>query len=57
MAPENLKDVKEQLKDLLDKGFIQPSYSFWGSQNLFMKNKAGSHRIYKLSLSEHRYHQ
>ena len=27
MAPTKLKEMKEQLKDLLDKGFIRPSVS------------------------------
>ena len=30
MAPAELKELKEQLKDLLDKGFIRPSISPWG---------------------------
>ena len=29
MAPAELKELKEQLKDLLDKGFIRPSVSPW----------------------------
>ncbi|KAH0642194.1 hypothetical protein KY290_033794 [Solanum tuberosum] len=29
MAPDELKELKEQLKDLLDKGFIRPSISPW----------------------------
>ncbi|WMV37694.1 hypothetical protein MTR67_031079, partial [Solanum verrucosum] len=31
MAPAELKELKTQLKDLLDKGFIQPSISPWGA--------------------------
>ncbi|KAG5568314.1 hypothetical protein H5410_064671 [Solanum commersonii] len=31
MAPAELKELKEQLKDLLEKGFIQPSVSPWGA--------------------------
>ncbi|KAH0719580.1 hypothetical protein KY285_015611 [Solanum tuberosum] len=31
MAPTELKELKEQLKDLLDKGFIRPSISPWGA--------------------------
>ncbi|KAH0679995.1 hypothetical protein KY290_022105 [Solanum tuberosum] len=34
MAPtelKELKELKEQLKDLLDKGFIRPSFSPWGA--------------------------
>ena len=32
MAPAELKELKEQLKYLLDKGFIIPSISPWGAQ-------------------------
>ncbi|KAH0685720.1 hypothetical protein KY290_017248 [Solanum tuberosum] len=42
MAPAELKELKAQLKDLLDKGFIQPSISPWGSPVLFVKKKDGS---------------
>ncbi|WMV41180.1 hypothetical protein MTR67_034565, partial [Solanum verrucosum] len=31
MAPRELKELIAQLKDLLDKGFIQPSISPWGA--------------------------
>ncbi|XP_049378047.1 uncharacterized protein LOC125842773 [Solanum stenotomum] len=31
MAPAELKELKDQLKDLLDKGFIKPSASPWGA--------------------------
>ena len=37
MAPAELKELKLQLKDLLDKGFIQPSIYPWGSPVLFVK--------------------
>ena len=29
MAPSELKELKVQLKDLLDKGFIRPNISLW----------------------------
>ncbi|KAH0633127.1 hypothetical protein KY284_035913 [Solanum tuberosum] len=35
MAPAELKELKEQLKDLLDKGFISPCISPWGAPVLF----------------------
>ena len=35
MAPTELK---EQLQELLDKGFIRPSASPWGAPVLFVKN-------------------
>ena len=31
MAPAEHKELKEQLKDLLDKGFIRPGISLWGA--------------------------
>ena len=45
MAPNELKELKLQLKDLLDKGFIQPSISPWGSPVLFIKKKDVSLRM------------
>ena len=39
MAPAKLKELKLQLKDLTDKGFIQPSISPWGAPVLFVKKK------------------
>ena len=46
MAPAELKELKEQLKDLLDKGFIRPSISPWGAPVLFVRKKDGSLRMY-----------
>ncbi|XP_070052699.1 uncharacterized protein [Nicotiana tomentosiformis] len=45
MAPTELKELKQQLQNLLDKGFIIPSISPWGAPVLFVKNKDGSLRI------------
>ncbi|WMV41428.1 hypothetical protein MTR67_034813 [Solanum verrucosum] len=45
MAPAELKELKAQLKDLLDKGFIQPSISPWGAPVLFVKKNDGSLRM------------
>ncbi|XP_070026069.1 uncharacterized protein [Nicotiana sylvestris] len=42
MAPAELREL---LKDLLDKGFIRPSGSSWGAPVLFVKKKDGSLRI------------
>jgi len=42
MAPTELKELKEQLQELLDKGFIRPSVSPWGAPVLFVKKKDGS---------------
>jgi len=45
MAPAELKELKEQLKDLLDKGFIRPSISPWGAPVLFVRKKDGTLRM------------
>lgn len=45
MAPAELKELKEQLHDLLDKGFIHPSVSPWGALVLFVKKKDGTLRL------------
>ncbi|XP_070055953.1 uncharacterized protein [Nicotiana tomentosiformis] len=45
MAPAELKELKEQLKDLLEKGFIRPSTSPWGAWVLFVRKKDGSLRM------------
>ena len=39
MTPAKLKELKAQLKDLLDKGFIRPSMSPWRAPVLFVKKK------------------
>ena len=45
MAPADLKELKEQLKNLLDKGFIRLRISPWGAPVLFVKKKEGSLRM------------
>ncbi|GJV13741.1 putative reverse transcriptase domain-containing protein [Tanacetum coccineum] len=50
LAPSEMKELSEQLKELSDKGFIRPSSSPWGSPVLFFKKKDGSPAI-KLSPS------
>jgi len=45
MAPAELKELKAQLQDLIDKGFIRPSVSPWGALVLFVKKKDGSMRL------------
>ncbi|KAL5816273.1 hypothetical protein ACOSQ3_024651 [Xanthoceras sorbifolium] len=45
MAPAELKELKLQLQELLDKGFIRPSVSPWGAPVLFVKKKDGSMRL------------
>jgi hypothetical protein len=42
MPPKELAELKNQLQELLDKGYIFPSSSPWGSPTLFVKKKDGS---------------
>jgi len=38
-APAELKELKIQLQELLDKGFIRPSTSPWGAPAYLLKRK------------------
>ncbi|KAM2571595.1 hypothetical protein TB1_006302 [Malus domestica] len=45
MAPAELRELKIQLQELLDKGFIQPSSSPRGAPVLFVRKKDGTLRL------------
>jgi len=45
IAPTEHKEFKEQLKDLLDMGFIRHIILPWGAPILFVKKKDGSLRM------------
>ncbi|KAD4385747.1 hypothetical protein E3N88_25916 [Mikania micrantha] len=45
LAPSEMQELSNQLQELLDKGFIRPSYSPWGDPVLFVKKKDGSFRM------------
>ncbi|KAE8687190.1 Detected protein of unknown function [Hibiscus syriacus] len=45
MAPKELKELKVQLQELFDRGFIRHSTSPWGALVLFVKKKDGSIRL------------
>jgi hypothetical protein len=45
MTPKELAELKIQLKELLDKGYIHPSSSRWGCPSLFVKKKDQSLRL------------
>ncbi|XP_057754711.1 uncharacterized protein LOC130974013 [Arachis stenosperma] len=45
MAPPELEELKKQLKDLLDVGFIRPSKAPYGAPVLFQKKHDGSLRL------------
>jgi hypothetical protein len=46
MPPTKLAELKRQLQELLDKGFIRPSTSPWGCPALFVKMKDESLRLF-----------
>jgi hypothetical protein len=45
MPPAELAELKKQLQELLNKGFIRPSTSPWGCPSLFVKKKDESLRL------------
>ena len=45
MTPVELKELKLQLQELLEKGFIHLSVSPWGAPVLFVKKKDGALRL------------
>ncbi|KAL9254895.1 Transposon Ty3-I Gag-Pol polyprotein-like protein [Drosera capensis] len=45
MAPAELKELKTQLEELLEKGYIRPSVSPWGAPILFVNKKDGRMRL------------
>ncbi|KAJ8899271.1 hypothetical protein K2173_017306 [Erythroxylum novogranatense] len=45
MTPVELKELKTQLQELFEKGFIRPSVSPWGAPVLFVKKKDGTLRL------------
>lgn len=45
LAPDELKELKKQLDELLEKGYIRPNSSPWGAPVLFVKKKDGSMRL------------
>ena len=46
MAPVELQELRIQLHELQDKGFIRPSTSPWGAPVLFVKKKDKTLRLY-----------
>ncbi|WMV30015.1 hypothetical protein MTR67_023400 [Solanum verrucosum] len=57
MAPTELRELKAQLQEILEKGFIQPSVSSWGAPVLFINKKDGTlkfcidyRQLYKITI-------
>ena len=45
MVPVEFKELKLQLQEFLEKGFIRPSVSPWGAPVLFVKKRDGTLRL------------
>ncbi|GJV42285.1 putative reverse transcriptase domain-containing protein [Tanacetum coccineum] len=45
LAPSEMQELSNQLQELADRGFIQPSTLPWGAPVLFVKKKGGSFRM------------
>ncbi|KAA3471073.1 Retrotransposable element Tf2 [Gossypium australe] len=45
MAPKELVELKAEIQELLDRGFVRPSVSPWGAPVLFVKKKDGLMRM------------
>ncbi|WMV18340.1 hypothetical protein MTR67_011725 [Solanum verrucosum] len=56
MAPAELRKLKAQIQELLDKGFIRTSASPWGAPVFFVKKKDGASVVSKIDLRSD-YHQ
>jgi hypothetical protein len=45
MATNQLAELKEQLHELLDKGYVRPSASPWGAPIIFVPKKDGKQKM------------
>ena len=45
MPPNDLEEIKQQIKELLEKGYIRPSSSPWGAPVLLVEKKDGTLRM------------
>ncbi|KAL5764503.1 hypothetical protein ACOSQ2_017097 [Xanthoceras sorbifolium] len=56
IAPSELKELKVQMEELVNKGFVRPSSSPWGAPVLFVKKNDGDRVFSKINLRSG-YHQ
>jgi hypothetical protein len=45
MATPQLAELKEHIKELLEKGYIHPSSFLWGALVIFVRKKDGTQRL------------
>jgi hypothetical protein len=45
MTTPELAELKEHIKELLEKGFIHPNSSLWGALMIFVSKKDGTQRL------------
>ena len=45
MPPNDLEEIKQHIKELLEKGYIRPSSSPWGAPVLLVEKKDGTLRM------------
>ena len=45
MSSDQLQELKEQIRELMSKGFIRPSSSPWGAPVIFVEKKDGTQRM------------
>ena len=45
MGVNELAELKKHIRELLDKGYVQPSSSPWGAPVLFVEKKDGTQRM------------
>jgi hypothetical protein len=45
MSPSELQELKKQLTNMVDKGFIQPSASPWGAPDSFCEEEKWEYEI------------
>jgi hypothetical protein len=46
MAAKQLAELKDHIKELLEKGFTHPNSSPWGAPVIFVPKKGGSQEMY-----------